>query len=378
MATQQERERRHSCIQAAMRGEGLDALLICANGPSGRGRISYLADCYLTGGQALLIFPLAGEPVLVQPAYVGIAWAMGTTCIRDHRSSTNPAQTAAAVLADLGLDRGSIGLVDMESGLAAGNLRILERALPQAQWHDATMLFDRVRIVKSEEELGYVRETSAIVKKAFQVISGLLRPGMSERHILAEAERALYMHGVIDGFAHITRSSGVHTLHPPTDDPISPDDVVCIDLEYIGPHGYGLELGAHYSFRPPSEKIRRIFEVQCEVYERCVEAIKPGVASSEILSVANRAYRKHGFFAAGPTGLGPVQFHAHGIGLDSEEPPLVPGLEVVFEPGMVLSLHPHLGPEDPGRPVIWINDNVLVTATGAERLSYPHTEWTVL
>jgi Xaa-Pro aminopeptidase len=254
----------------------------------------------------------------------------------------------------------------------------MESTLPEVAFQDATMLFDSVRAVKSDEEIGYIRETSAIFKRAYKVIEAMMVPGMTERDVMAEAVRNLFRMGCLSGFAHISRSGGLRMLHPPTDDVIERTDVITCDLEFVGPQGYALELSRHFSFGPPPDPVRRVFDVQVEAFKDCLAAMQPGNSSLEILAAADASYRKHGFFAAGPVGHSWVQFHAHGIGLDFEEPPLVPGLDVTLQPGMVVSLHPHMGPEDPTLPAIKIEDNILVTAEGPERLTYQQNDWVVL
>jgi Xaa-Pro aminopeptidase len=101
------------------------------------------------------------------------------------------------------------------------------------------------------------------------------------------------------------------------------------------------------------------------------------VPSLEIAAARDRALAEHGY----PPVPG-LRYTAHGIGLDSLEPPWVPGKSRVLREGMVLSLHPDVAVEDPVEQALLggvsIADNVLVTATGAERLTDPEIEWVVL
>jgi Xaa-Pro aminopeptidase len=186
------------------------------------------------------------------------------------------------------------------------------------------------------------------------------------------------MLGCQDGFANISRSTRQPIMRPATDDVINQEDVITFDWEFVGPHGYGLELSGHYSFGPPPDKIQRLYDVQKETYQRCVEIMRPGNTSRMIRDTIEATYKKHGFSLPTPAGYGPVQYHAHGIGLDFSEPPFVPEQDITLEEGMVLALHPHIGPEDRTIPPIEILDNVLVTPHGGERLSYSQVEWVQL
>ena len=77
-----------------------------------------------------------------------------------------------------------------------------------------------------------------------------------------------------------------------------------------------------------------------------------------------------------------ISFTAHGIGVDSLEPPWVPGKERIMQEGMMINLHPAIKFDDPevGAALggISIADNVLVTATGGDRITDQVDEWIVL
>lgn len=378
MVSKQERDRRVANMRRAMSDEGLEALVVCTAGTQGRGRIRYLDGVYLWGGRAFFVLPATGQPLMVQPAFVGSAWSEAVGWCDEHISAVDPARSVAEALQDLGLHRSRVGIVGMEDLISLRHLRTLERTLPEAALQDATTLFDIARIVKSPEELGYMRETSAIFRRAYKAVEAVLAPGMTERAVMAEAVQTLNRLGCLSGFAHISRSGGLRMLHPPTDEVIQETDVVTCDLEFIGPEGYALELSRHFSFGQPPDSVRRVFDMQAEAFRACMSAMRPGQSSSAILKAADESYRRNGYFAAGPAGRSWVQFHAHGIGLDAEEPPWVPGSDLRLQPGMVLSVHPHIGPEDPTLPAIKIEDNVLVTEEEPKRLTYARDEWVVL
>ena len=73
-----------------------------------------------------------------------------------------------------------------------------------------------------------------------------------------------------------------------------------------------------------------------------------------------------------------VSYTAHGLGLDSLEPPWSPGKERIMETDMVINLHPHSTFSDPAAyqsvSALSLADNVRVTPTGGERLTYEYDE----
>lgn len=379
MASIQERDRRYQALRTAMAAQGCEALIVHGRGGfSDRGAIRYVADLYMWGGETYIILPLKGEPILFQPGYMGFAWAQAAGWIADNRSAVNPAQAVADTIRDLGLARAKIGIVGLEDTLPVRSQRTLQAALPEASLSDATTLMNRIRIVKSAQEVVYLRETSDMMKRGFQAMEAILAPGVSERQLVAEAERAMRLQGMADGFALISRSTRDPVMRPPTDAVVHKDDVVTFDWEFVGSQGYCLELSGQYSFAPPPDKLRRVFAAQTETFQRCLEQMKPGVSSGTLLETIGKSFKKHGFELPALSGFGPVQFHLHGIGLDFTEPPLLPGHDLILEEGMVVALHPHIGPEDRNSPPIEILDNVLVTATGGQRLTRDLTEWSVV
>jgi Xaa-Pro aminopeptidase len=319
-------------------------------------------------GRGFVLLPLKHEPILFQSR--SIAWAEAAGWIKDNRANLNQALGIAQALSDMGLSRGQLGLVGKDDVITVKDWEQLQTALPEAHWHDATPLFDQVRVIKSQEEIGYLRETSDIVKRAYRAMEAMLRPGVAERQAVAEAHKVARALGCLDGIAHPGRSGGLKMIRVPNESVIQPDDIITFDLEFAGPQGYWLELSRHYSFGPPPQTARRIFDIQAEVYERCVALLKPGLPSHDLLVFIDNEYQKHGYQAAQPIG-----FHAHGIGLDAFEPPLVPGQDVVLEENMVISLHPLIAPHDPTLPPISIEDNILVTPQGGERLTDRVSQW---
>jgi len=67
-------------------------------------------------------------------------------------------------------------------------------------------------------------------------------------------------------------------------------------------------------------------------------------------------------------GEGKVRFIGHGLGLEIDEHPiLAPRFNQRLEPGMVIALEPKF--VFPGKGVVGLEDDYLITAPGVERLS---------
>lgn len=263
-----------------------------------------------------------------------------------------------------------MGLADIT---AVADFRSLQASLPEAQWSDATDLFDDVRAIKSEEEIADLYETSAILRTVFRALEAEIRPGVTERQVLSQAHRLCRQLGCMEGIALMGRPP-FRSFTPGTDGVIERDDIIVIDLEWGGPSGYWVELRRCFSFGPPPERVRRFWETRVDSFAACVASIKAGVLSTEILAARDRAYAKHG-----QSGEGIVAYTAHGIGVDSLESPWVPGKDRVLREGMVINLHPSLrfADRDLGLAIggVSLADNVLVTADGGRRMTDQEDLW---
>jgi len=373
----QERQRRHAALRAAMNRAGLDAVVVCGRGDEFvRGRIQYVSDIFQWAGWGFVVLPAKGEPVYVGDPLWGTARAEAAGWLTEYRLTLTPGEEIAGILDDFGLANGSVGLVGIADAGSAVHIRALETSAPGVRFEDATDLFDDIKIVKSTEEIAALRQTSAILRRVFGALAAEIRPGVPESDVLAEAHRLARQYGCLDGIAIMGRPP-FRFFGAGSPVPIQREDVVVIDLEWGGPSGYWLELRRCYSFGEPSDEVKRFWELRRENFAACVEAIRPGATSDAILAARDASYIRAGY----PPAEG-LRYSAHGIGLDSLEPPWVPGKERVLKEGMVLSLHPDVVIADASARArlggISVADNVLVTATGAERLTDPEIEWVTL
>lgn len=368
-----ERTRRREALQGLAQSAGAEALIVCGRGDEFvRGRIQWSADVFQWAGWGYLGLAPGTEGVFLADPLAGFAHVEpGRVWVEEAVVTQTPGRALAEVLPTRGVI-GVVGLTDIAEG---GHLAELHEAAPGIELVDVTDAFDDLRAVKSPEEIANLEETSAILRTVFTALEAELRPGAVIRDVLAEAHRLCRQHGCVDGIAMLSRPPMGAFSHG-LDEPLLADDVFVIDLEWGGPSGYWLELRRSYSFGPPPPDVLRHFEVRVETFEACREVMRPGVRSEEILAARDRVYARHGLTAEGS-----VVYTAHGIGIDSLEPPWVPGKHRELRENMVISLHPdaRLDQATLARMgLLSVGDNVLVTETGGRRLSYDTEEWVVL
>ena len=107
-----------------------------------------------------------------------------------------------------------------------------------------------------------------------------------------------------------------------------------------------------------------------------MQSAQPGASSEDILAARDEIYARNGFSAGNS-----IRYTAHGIGIDSLEPPWAPGKHRTLMEGMVLSLHPDifLTNEQVGKfGPISVGDSIQIGANGTTRMTYESEEWVVL
>ena len=199
-------------------------------------------------------------------------------------------------IADLGLEKGKVGI---ESGASSylpdGYITLAEyeelrHRLPDAEIINAVDIFDKLTLIKEDEEVKLMRQATAICDHAHEVVLRELRAGMSEKQIAGIAEKAARDAGsefawTFTGGMEI--ASGYRTAYgmggctPATDKIVQCGDAVLLDIHAM----YGLMLGdvSHNAIvgRPTKEQ-KNIMTAYVETCNTLIEAMQPGVTLGEV------------------------------------------------------------------------------------------------
>lgn len=376
VSSPEERERRYAGLRALMEQQGLSSLIVCGRGDEFvRGRIQYVSDIFQWAGRGFIVLPLDADPVFLVDPLWGTGYASQSGWISDLRMPSWAGTEIGKIIADLGATREAHGIVGMDI-LSVNDHEMIKAALPDARLVDATDLFDDFRSIKSQEELDSLYETSAILRRVFEALNAEIRPGVQHRTVMAHAHRLARQYGCMDGIA-IMGAAPFRSFFPESDRVIEKGDIMVIDLEWGGPSNYWAEVRRCYSFGPPPDEVKHFWDIRVETFAACAGAMKAGNLSTEIQAARDRVYAKHGL-----TGEGLLAYTAHGIGVDSLEPPWVPGKDRILRENMVINLHPTHRFVDPAKALamgsISIADNVLVGKNGGTRMTDQVDAWVVL
>jgi Xaa-Pro aminopeptidase len=238
----------------------------------------------------------------------------------------------------------------------------------------ATSMVERLRMIKDASEITRMRRAAAIADEAWSHILGHIKPGVVERDLALELEFEMKRLGA-DGLAFdIIVASGVRSALPhgrASEKVILTGELLTFDFGAIA-SGYCSDMTRTVMVGEPTSKQREIYGIVLEAQLRGVAACRAGMTGKELDAVCRDYIAAHGYGDAFGHGTG----HAVGrfihegprVSAAAENDRLEAGMVVTIEPGIYL----------PGWGGVRIEDMVLVTEQGCERLSQSPKELLLL
>lgn len=357
-------------VRTRMDERGLDALLLTT--PE---NVYYLSG-YQTPGYYFflgLIVPLKGDPVLVPPPHEESLVA-AYSIVEDYRvfrDTEDPITGVAGVLEGLGLGSASIG-VEYESWfLKIRDYMRLRAALPDATLHDGSGIVEMGRLIKSEREIGYMREAAEIAQAGVAAGLDAVAEGATERDLAAEVVRTQVMAGSeYSGLPPFITSGEQHSMQVHStwsDRTIGDGDVVFFEVPGVVNRYHAALTRAAFVGEPP-ELLVRGSEVNRDALRLAKERIRPGTSASEAFEAARQRIDDadvpyvqgrriaYGIGTAFPPGWD--EGHIFSINANEHRP---------FHKGM--TFHVITTMRLPGLGAIGCSDTVLVTEDGCETLT---------
>lgn len=357
-------ETRLNRLRQALHAESLDALALIP-GPT-LVHTAGLSFHLMERPVVLLAMPGDAAPVLILPEFErskGEASSLRPVLFPYGEDPTERAPAFEAAARHAGLAGRRLGVEPLRMRFL--ELRLLESAAPGVQFIAADDVVSRLRIAKDATELAAMRRAVQAAEQAFRSTVPLLKPGMTEREVASELTLQLLRAGSDSElpFPPIV-ASGPNSALPhgvPTDRRLARGDFLILDWGATV-DGYISDLTRTLAFEPVDPELSRVHAVVLEANQAGRAAAGPGVACSQIDQAARRVIEAAGF--------GPRFTHrtGHGIGLEAHEAPYIRGDNPeLLAPGMTFTVEPGVYLE--GRGGVRIEDNVVITADGAESLS---------
>ncbi len=330
--------------------------------------VRYLTDLYLRSSRRLtgIIITPEGLPFLFLPE-LDVARAQ-EVMVSERMLCWKDAEDPFERLAH---DFGVLGLgPNVRVGVEKCCLSLLESErlkamMPGVCLVDAGVLLQEMRAVKTDREVCLIERAVEMAEYALDETLRFLETG--ERH---ELEVALWAHrALLDAGAErlafdVRVLSGPRAALPhgePTRRMIREGDMVVVDMGAVC-EGYCSDITRTFVIGKPSHRYLDMYEAVLEAEERAIDAIEPGVLSSQVDRIARETLVERGY------GSDFLHRTGHGVGLGlRESPSLASTDETILEDGMVLAIEP--GVYLPGTGGVRIEDMVLVTRDGHRLLS---------
>ena len=338
-------EQRWSRARQAMSDRGLDILLITGeeNFQYFTGSSGTLGLHYSCTRPAVLVFPSVGEPIMIAGEMLTHSLGM-TTYVRDIRGFVAierfPFELVVEAIGELAGNKAKVGAelgLEQRMGMPVGDYLGIIAALPEACFEDAADIIVKLRMVKTAEEVAYMRQAADITSRARQRLFDEVHPGMTERDVVRRLRQLLLEEGADRiSFVHlIANFPACHTQHH-LDRPLSKGNILYVDTgAYVRFHT--IDYARLATLGPASDEAKRGHEVLLEANARMIEALGPGVRCSELHRIAVEVIARAGYEIV-PTGR-----MGHGQGLCFTEPPSIsPDDHTLLEEGMVISTEPEV------------------------------------
>lgn len=225
-------------------------------------------------------------------------------------------------------------------------------------------VIEKIRMIKSPDEIEKIREASRITDEAYVHITKFIKAGMKELEVADELGRFIKEQGGgSTGFPPIVasgvRSSLAHGRA--TDKVIEKGDMITIDFG-ANYKGYWADISRTVSIGEPSDKMKEIQKIVLKSFTDCVENIKPGMQDTEVDALMREHLIETGYNEFSGTGSG------HGIGLEIHEKPLFSvQKDKVLEKDMIITVEP--GVYLKGTGGARVEDVLLITEEGCESLT---------
>ncbi len=230
-----------------------------------------------------------------------------------------------------------IGLVGM-GFISAAFYKYVRERLPGATFVDATDLVDSIKVIKSEEEFSYIKETCSMQDKAFEYALTRIEPGKRDYQVYADIRQKCMDMGseqqlVMVGSAP-AGSTGVMFYEHFGNRIIQEGDVFTLLIESNGPSGFYGHVARIVCLGDIPEALEKQFELAKQAQKVSLDMLKPGAEPRDIWDANNEFLRSVGYPEEN-------RIYAHGQGYDLvERPSLDPYETMEIAADMNISVHP--------------------------------------
>ena len=364
-------------VRALMAERELDALVVRA--PD---NVLYLTNFWGMKGYDACVFPREGEPVLIcleasEEDADRMSWTKDVRLVQGYAPDDPrpvPARTLEAALAAAS-DYRNVGL-ELSMGTQATDRMVGEPTTFTKAWfdawpdaRDAMSVLVPARSIKTAQEVERMRLANEICAAATEHVRGLIKPGMKESEVAALWQGFVHGQGtgwngkveLAFGFSLIWAGRGIKTFTATGDLPVVEGEPTLFEI-WVCADGYWADHTKLLCIGELRADYRVLEEGLLAVYRSAIDHCEPGASMSELDVLVRNGLEELGYPGQ------PTHPICHGIGARAHEPPYPHrAAGGTIEAGMVFAIEPGCYWEGGGG--LRVEDNFLITDTGAEQLS---------
>ena len=227
--------------------------------------------------------------------------------------------------------------------------------------HGSKGLLMGLRASKNQEEIDSMIQAQRISEKALEKTLSLIRPGMTERDVMAELSYYMLKFGSEGNSFDPIVVTGKNTSMPhgvPGDTVIREGDFITMDFGSLK-NGYCSDMTRTVAVGHATEEMRNVYDVVLKAQLAGIAAARSGIPGKMIDKAARDVIEAAGYGAYFGHGFG------HSLGLDIHEPPMAgPKGDAPMAENDLCSAEP--GIYIPGKFGVRIEDVMIIRADGAE------------
>ena len=378
--SKEEFQKRKDDVLKSMNKQNLDALLMF------RQESMYWLTGYDTFGYVFfqtLVLDKNGNLILLTRA-PDLRQAQNTSNIEDIRiwvdkDKSNPTEDLKKILNELSLKGKKVGVEYEAYGMTGRNaLRLNETLKDYCDLNDESELITKLRVIKSQEEIVYVKKAAELADNALDQAWKYCKAGVNEAKILAEMQKIVLEGGGDYPANEYIIGSGHNALlcrYQAEKRNLSIQDQLSIEWAGTYKH-YHSAMFRTILLGKTDPKHIKMHEACVQALKNCESKLKPGNKIGEVFDIHAKTFDDLGFNKA--------RMNACGYSLGStfspnwmDWPMLYTGNPYVIEPGNVFFMHMILM-DSQSNLAMNLGETYLVTENGNERLGKQKLDLVVL
>ena len=315
-----ERDRRWAVMREEMKRKDLDCLVLCGLPCEWDSKIAdarYLSPVAGNAEFNFLVFPREGEPTsfILMPTFLEY-WARSQDWVKDIRRKKGTwANSIVSRLTELGLEKKRIGVdglagaMDPDGWFPYSVYKDIVDSLPGAVLVNLNDTMERMRMVKSPEEIGFLNEAARLGDRMFEACLQTARPGVRECEVYGKMMEVMIGNGGEEPTLFLWAADAHPLPHPfrlPTMRPLQKGDLIICEM-HPKYGGYCTHVERTFCLGGPEKEYLKIYEVCLEAYAQGLKLFKPGAKISAVMNAVKEVVDRKNM------GICELGIHGHGI-----------------------------------------------------------------